>query len=441
MARLRFITSKQIAIYWCIFISAMVLTSVVAALYGKMIERKQEAKQYPLKITDIAHDEPDSNVWGRNFPHQFELLRMTEKNLGRTKYGGSEQFQRLDENPRLKRLFAGYPFSIDYKEDRGHFYALEDAIDTKRLAGKKPGTCMTCKGSQVPRLMKISGGHAEFYKTPFNELLKKIKGERTGIGCVDCHDSKTMELKISRPAFKEAMEARGIDLSKATRHEMRSYVCGQCHAEYYFKGDGKYLVFPWEKGLKIDDIEAYYDKQKFKDWVHPDSKTPIVKIQHPDFELWSTGVHARSNVSCADCHMPYKREGAIKVSDHWVKSPLKSINQSCQTCHRASEDEIKTRVEIIQDRTAKLMEEAEISIIDAIDAVKDAQDRGASEEELKQARDLHRRSHIRWDFISAENSMGFHSPQESARILGEAIDFARQAQIAAIKTELTENKK
>jgi nitrite reductase (cytochrome c-552) len=282
--------------------------------------------------------------------------------------------------------------------------------------------------------MREAGSPAEFYKTPFDELIKKIQGEKTGIGCADCHDSKTMELKISRPAFKEAMEERGIDLSKATRQEMRSYICAQCHVEYYFNGDGNYLTFPWKNGLKIDNIESYYDGQSFKDWVHPVSKAPLVKIQHPDFELWSTGVHARSGVSCADCHMPYKREGGIKVSDHWVKSPLKSINQSCQTCHRWSEDELKRWVEGVQDRTAKLMKESEIAILDAIDAIKESEAKGASEEELKEARALHRRAHIRWDFISAENSMGFHSPQEAARILGEAIDFARQAQIAAIKT-------
>lgn len=437
MAGLRFITSKQIVIYWCIFICAVVLTSGIAAILVKMSERKQEARQSMPRMVEIEPDEPDSSVWGKNFPRQLEMLSMTEKDSGRTKYGGSERFQRLDENPRLKRLFAGYAFSIDYKEDRGHFHALEDAIETKRLAGKKPGTCMTCKGSQIPRLMRLSGGHAEFYKTPFDELLKKIKGKPTGIGCADCHDSKTMELKITRPAFKEAMEARGIDLSKATRQEMRSYVCGQCHAEYYFKGDGKYLVFPWEKGLTIDDIEAYYDEAGFKDWVHPDSKAEIVKMQHPEFELWSTGIHSRANVSCADCHMPYKREGGLKVSDHWVKSPLKSINQSCQTCHRAPEAELKARVELIQDRTAKLMKEAELAIIDAIDAIKEAETKGASQEELKMAKALHRRSHIRWDFISAENSMGFHSPQETARILGEAIDFARQAQVAAIKISIT----
>lgn len=440
MARLRFITSKQIIVYWCVFIVAVVFASGIAFMLVRMGERKQEAKQYPWHLTQIAEDEPDSSVWGKNFPSQFESLSMTEKDWGRTKYGGSERFSHLDENPRLKLLFAGYAFSVDYNEERGHFHALEDVIATKRLADKKPGTCMTCKGSQIPRLMRISGGAKEFYKAPLNDLLKKIEGKRTGIGCVDCHDSKTMELKISRPAFKEAMEARGIDLSKATRQQMRSYVCGQCHVEYYFKGDEKYLVFPWEKGLKIDDIEAYYDEAGFKDWVHPDSKAPLIKAQHPDFELWSTGIHARSNVSCADCHMPYKREGGIKVSDHWVKSPLKSINQSCQTCHRWPEEELKDRVLNIQDRTAKLMKEAELAIIDAISAIKSAEAEGAQEETLKEARRLHRRSQLRWDFISAENSMGFHSPQESARILGEAIDFARQAQVSAVKTQVTKKK-
>jgi len=105
------------------------------------------------------------------------------------------------------------------------------------------------------------------------------------------------------PAFKNAMEARGIDLTKATRQEMRSYVCGQCHVEYYFKGDEKILTFPWSKGLRPEDIEAHYDEYGFSDWTHKETGAKMLKAQHPEFETWSSGLHARSGVSCADCHM------------------------------------------------------------------------------------------------------------------------------------------
>jgi len=220
----------------------------------------------------------------------------------------------------------------------------------------------------------------------------------------------------------------------ASRQEMRTYVCAQCHVEYYFKGTGKYLTFPWDKGLKIDSIEAYYDEINFKDWDHGETNAPLVKIQHPEFELWSTGIHARSGVSCADCHMPYKREGAIKISDHWIRTPLVNLTNACATCHRLSEQELRARILEIQDRTFNLLKRAEKAILEAQDAIKTAIEQGASDEVLREARDFHRKAFIRLDFISAENSMGFHSPQEAAKMLGDSIDYARQAELAAYKS-------
>ena len=61
--------------------------------------------------------------------------------------------------------------------------------------------------------------------------------------------------------------------------------------------------------------------------------------------------------------------------------------------------------------------------------------RGASDESLKGPRDLQRKAQWRLDFIAAENSTGFHAPQEAARILGEAIDYARQGQILALSAQ------
>ena len=122
------------------------------------------------------------------------------------------------------------------------------------------------------------------------------------------------------------------------------YVCGQCHVEYYFKGAEKRLTFPWEGGLTVDDALAYYDKVGHKDWVHKDTGAPALKAQHPEFEMYNQGVHARSGVACADCHMPYKREGGLKISDHHVRSPMLNVNRACQGCHHFPEEEMKDRV-------------------------------------------------------------------------------------------------
>ena len=67
-----------------------------------------------------------------------------------------------------------------------------------------------------------------------------------------------------------------------------------------------------------------------------------------------------------------------------------------------------------------------------LDAVLQARADGATDEQLAPALELQRMAQWRLDFIAAENSMGFHAPQEAARVLGEAADYARQGQIAAM---------
>jgi nitrite reductase (cytochrome c-552) len=422
---------------WFLFSSVVVLTVLVVALLINIFERQQEAKLTYLRIVDIPPGEPDPDKWKANFPREYDAYMKTVRTSEMIeyskwgRYGGSEAFSKLDVYPDYRRMFAGYAFSVEYNEERGHMRALEDMLKIKRLGEEKPGTCMTCKSAQVPKFIEDHGAET-FYKTPVKELVEK-HGFKHSITCADCHNSQTMDLQVTRVAFREAMAKRGVDLSKATRQEMRSYVCGQCHVEYYFREPGKYLVFPWGKGMNIDSIDAYYEQIGFSDWEHAESKAPMIKMQHPEFEVWSSGIHARSAVSCADCHMPYRREGAIKVTDHWIRSPLVNLTNACLTCHRQSEQEMRERVLQIQDRTYALLTRAEKSILSAIDGIKVAMAAGARSDQLKTARQLHRKAQMRWDFVSAENSMGFHSPQEVARVLADAIDYARQAELAAYK--------
>jgi nitrite reductase (cytochrome c-552) len=216
----------------------------------------------------------------------------------------------------------------------------------------------------------------------------------------------------------------------ATRQEMRAFVCGQCHVEYYFKGPGKRLTYPWGKGLRVDDIYAYYEESGFKDWTHAKSGAPALKAQHPEFEMWNQGIHARSGVACADCHMPYTRVGALKISDHHVRSPLLNIANACQTCHRWPEAELKARVELIQQRTFALRNRAMDAVVALIGDVEAAHKAGAAAADLESARRSQRQAQFYVDFVESENSNGFHAPQEAARILGEAIDHAREGQLA-----------
>ncbi|MCA9161147.1 MAG: ammonia-forming cytochrome c nitrite reductase subunit c552, partial [Planctomycetales bacterium] len=172
------------------------------------------------------------------------------------------------------------------------------------------------------------------------------------------------------------------------------------------------------------------------EYVHQETGTKVLKAQHPEFELWSQGIHARAGVSCADCHMPYEKQGASKVSSHWVRSPMLNIHRACQTCHHVSETELKARVDGIQDRTRGLIDRAAVAVTDMLDTIVDVQARGATQEQLQPIRELQRKAMWRLDYISSENSKGFHADQEAARILGESIDYSRQAQAAALKLTL-----
>jgi nitrite reductase (cytochrome c-552) len=258
------------------------------------------------------------------------------------------------------------------------------------------------------------------------------------VACIDCHDPKTMQLRVTRPAFIEGIRAlkasQGVEHydvnTMATRQEMRSFVCGQCHVTYYFQPPNKRLTFPWRKGLKVEDILATEDEEKIKEWEHPDSGAGLIKARHPEFEMWNQGVHARSGVACADCHMPYMRQGGLKISDHQVNSPLLKINRSCQTCHHFPEAELQARAEDIQDKFFNLRNTALDALVDLINDIKAEKAKGAQDAQLAQARQYQREGQFMIDFVMSENSMGFHAPQEATRILGDAINLCRLGQLS-----------
>jgi nitrite reductase (cytochrome c-552) len=434
---------------------AALAAAAATAMLVNIMERKQEARNPFFRVVELNDETEDSAVWGKNFPLQYDgYLRTVDQQ--RTRYGGSEALpqdptdadprsqvaqSRLAEDPRLKTMWAGYAFAVDFRKKRGHAYMLEDQTYTERVQHfKQPGTCIHCHASVWVPYRKAGGGDLikgfeHFNQMPYKEARQSFTHP---IGCIDCHDPATMALRVSRPGFLEGIRAfkasQGIkdyDVNTmATRQEMRSYVCGQCHVEYYFKGTEKRLTYPWAKGLKVEQIVAYYDEVGFTDWVHAESGTQQLKAQHPEFEMWNQGIHARSGVACADCHMPYTRVGALKISDHHVRSPLLNINNACQTCHKWPEDELRARAETIQQRTVELRDRALDALVALIADIKAAKEAGATDAQLQAARNAQRRGGFYVDFVESENSNGFHAPQESARILGEAIDELRKGQVA-----------
>jgi len=171
--------------------------------------------------------------------------------------------------------------------------------------------------------------------------------------------------------------------------------------------------------LKVEQVESFWDNTQFPsgdqfyDYTHAESGAKVLRAQHPEFELWSQGLHARSGVACADCHMPYIRDGASKISDHWVCSPLLNVNRACQTCHRFSEAELLQRVENIQERNLQLLHRAGAALMGQLDAIAGANSQGANESDLQPSLDLKRKAQWRLDFIAAENSDS--NPQGSVK--------------------------
>ncbi len=481
-------TSRTV-VFWIAAAGCGAGTIAAMALYANIAQRKMEAQVGALRIAEITETTIDPTEWGKNYPRQFDgYIRTTDNARPRFKWSEalivpvdpSKAESKLESDPNLATIFNGYAFALDYRERRGHAFMLDDQRDTERVKQRpQPGACLNCHASNVVayREAGIADGAPGTLTDPLtseNARLQLFKGwEKVNalsyhdatdlvqhpVTCLDCHDPKSMALRITRPAFMEGIanlaasdaptphlpsierwrkgtRATQYDANAlASRQEMRTLSCAQCHVEYYFKGESKRLTFPWHNGLRAEQMEQYYDDVGWSDWTHADSGAKVLKAQHPEFELWSQGIHARSGVSCADCHMPYKREGAMKYTDHQIQTPLAHVNLSCQPCHNYTESEILARVDTIQSRTKAQLDRAEMAVVELILSIKDAKEAGATDAQLQEARELQRKAQWRADLVNAENSMGFHAPGEALRILGESIDYARQgiAKIARLR--------
>ena len=477
------LSSRPVLMLSLVAAGAALATILVLALNASVSAHQREGKQTSFRVVDLTEKTIDPAEWGKNFPRQYDAYKRTIENYG-TRYGGAGSegapFSKLEQDPRLLTIFDGYAFSLEYNQRRGHAYMLDDQRNTKRITQRpQPGSCLHCHTSNtmVYRELGLKGGapgqlseafdspngqdqlmkgFEAMCKLPYNEATKLVQHP---VACIDCHDPAGMQLRVTKPGFIRGIAAlarstepvphlpsiekwrkgdRKTDYSAnrdASRQELRSMVCGQCHVEYYC-GPKTTLFFPWDKGLKVEQIESVYDNYKFADghrfydWKHPRTGAEVLKAQHPEFETWSQGIHARSGVSCADCHMPYIREGALKISDHHVQSPLRNISRACLTCHRFPEEEMRARVDAIQERTHNMLLRAEDAVVALINDLEAAKKGGMEEAKLLPILEYQRKSQWRVDFVNAENSMGFHAPQETMRVLGEAIDVARQGQLA-----------
>jgi len=429
---------------WVLFTGTIGIVFLLGLLAASIIERRSEAEFTYKPDVIFGETEPRNEIWGKNFPREYASWLETSDTNFRSKHGGSASRDILEEDPRIVILFAGYAFSKDFKQARGHYYAIEDIRATLRtgapkegVPGPQPNTCWTCKGPDVVRVMKekgVKGFYAGQWETLGSEIVNPI-------GCLDCHDPKTLNLLITRPGLIEAKSSMGIDVNKSSHQELRTLACAQCHVEYYFdkkKYDGvSYLTFPWKNGTSVEEIESYYDSIEFTDWVHGVSRAPMLKAQHPDYEIFMTGVHYKRGVACADCHMPYINEGGQKFSNHHVQSPLNNISASCQVCHREETADLIYDVYSRQDKIKEIRDQLEIQLVWAHFEAKAAWDNGANETQMKPILKLIRQSQWRWDFVAASHGSSFHSPVEVARIITHGLDKAREARMQLQRVLLT----
>lgn len=405
--------------------SVAVLTITGAAMAGQGVADK-----------DV---ESVSEKWAEKYPHQYNSWKQTSEN--------DEITDMLEQKPQLAVLWAGYGFAKDYNAPRGHFYALQSNINTLRTGapvgpdtGPMPTACWTCKSPDVPRLIE-EVGELEYFTGKWAKYGPEMGNS---IGCADCHSTQTAELAISRPYLERGLEAIGVDPKEVDSADMGSLACAQCHSEYYFKAtewtdkDGnkkvaKVVTFPWDNGLTAEDMEAYYDDLGFKDWTHKISKAPMLKAQHPGYEIFTTGIHYKSGVTCADCHMPSKKEGDVSFSDHHISSPLDNMENICLDCHDQETEELKAFVETKLERKEQLMEIAMDNIAKAHLEAGKAWELGATEAEMKDILTDIRHAQWKWDYSIASHGSFFHAPEETLRLLAVANDTAQTARLKLVQ--------
>ncbi len=422
---------------WLLFFSTLGVVFLLGMLAASITQRRAEiASVMNNRKVEIKGIESRSELFAINYPREYETWKETADTTFQSEFNGSSAVDVLAQRPEMVILWAGYAFSKDYGTPRGHKHAVEDVHHTLRTGapmtpdeGPQPATCWTCKSPDIPRLMD-SVGIAEFYKETWAHWGDEVVNP---IGCADCHEAETMDLKISRPGLIEGFENMGMDIREASHQDMRSLACAQCHVEYYFTPEGKYLIFPWHNGLTMEGAEQYYDGIGFADYTHALSKAPIIKAQHPDYEIYKTGIHAQRGVSCADCHMPYISEGGIKYSDHHIISPLANINNTCQVCHRESEEDLRNAVYERQRSANQIRNLVEEELSKAHLEAQFAWEKGASDTQMQHALQLIRQAQWRWDYAVASHGGSFHSPVEFQRILSMGLDRAHKARFEISK--------
>lgn len=420
-------------------ILAIIGIVAIAVIVYSVVSRRDGVRFIDdININQVAADEviTSNDSISLRYSNEYRSWKNTTDTTFRSLYNGNQQTDVLAARPRMVVLWAGYAFAKDYETPRGHMYAIEDVYKTLRTGapkhkadGSQPAACWACKSSDIPRLLTHIDGKT-LYKKKWSELGSEVVNP---IGCADCHEPESMSLRVTRSFLTDAYARGGLRIEDATEQEMHSLVCAQCHCEYYFHGEERTVTLPWDRGYSCEDMEAYYDSLHFSDFTHKLSRAPLLKAQHPDFELAQMGIHAQRGVSCGECHMPAVGEEDNRYNDHHIKSPLAMIDRTCQVCHRESEETLRNDVYERQGKVLHMRNRLEEELTKAHIEAKFAWDKGATEKQMEPVLLLIRQAQWRWDFGVTSWGASFHAPQEVLRLLGDGFDKASQARILLIK--------
>lgn len=407
-------------------------------------------KPEPVRIGSIADGDIDPANWGKVYPLEYDSWLKTKDpraaNKSKYKKGYDTDlviYDKLSEFPYMSLLFNGWGFGIEYNEPRGHHYMVTDQLEIDPSRIKAGGVCLSCKTPYAPKLQSEMG--AKYFSDPYLEVHAKIPKEFQALGaaCIDCHDNKTLSPKLTRWTLREALNVMGTDPDQTSRQERRSLVCAQCHVTYIIPKDkdmkSTNVFFPWQGSktgnISVENIiKVLKSDPAYGEWKQNVTGFKVGFIRHPEYEFFTmNSVHSQAGAACADCHMPYVRVGANKISDHNLMSPLKSDMKACQQCHAESAEWLTKQVYAIQDRTVSLMSRSGYSVAVAakyFELTHKAQADGKSIDQglYDRAKDLYLEALYRVIFIGAENSIGFHNPSEAGRICGDAVAMASKCE-------------
>jgi formate-dependent nitrite reductase cytochrome c552 subunit len=290
------------------------------------------------------------------------------------------------------------------------------------------------------------------------------KGVQYPMGCIHCHDPHAAKPRVIRDALIEAVVDRGegtypYDKEKSKEITMEKIVfkrggqefraigilnkpdsivmCAQCHVEYNCNpgidtktgqmtamDDRRSNYFPW---ANVFDVGKKYEGINFKDFKHGITGALLTKFQHPDVETQWGSKHERAGVECKDCHMPRIKQKGKEYTSHGVQRPRYVLKETCLRCHPDwTEQQAEYQIDAIQAYTRGKMRKAEFALGQLIDAYVLAKDLGVSEDVLKDVRKEHDRAHILWEWWTAENSDGFHNPEQARQSLAESINASQK---------------